>query len=95
KIEELVEEVKRGLYLFETIGTWLSNPISGDLSATATNAFLIENGVLTKPVKGVIVSGNFFDILLGKIDVIADDIWNLGSTYSPSIRVSEMMVTGQ
>ncbi|MFH0748950.1 MAG: TldD/PmbA family protein [Candidatus Bathyarchaeota archaeon] len=95
KINELVKDVKRGLYLFETIGTWLSNPISGDISTTATNAFLIENGELTRPVKGGIVSGNFFDILLGKIEIIADDICNIGSTYSPSIRVAEMMVTSK
>jgi len=92
---ELVEDVGRGLYLVETIGAWLSNPISGDLSATATNAFLIEDGELTKPVKGVIVSGNFFDILRHKIDLVADDVHNLGSTYSPSVRVSEMKVTGE
>lgn len=95
KSGELVKDLKRGLYLFETIGTWLSNPISGDLSATATNAFLIEDGVLTKPVKGAIVSGNFFDILRHKIELVADDVRNLGSTYSPSVRVTEMTVTGK
>jgi len=96
KIKEraLFEEVKMGLYLIETIGTWLSNPISGDLSATATNAFLIENGVLTKPVKGVIVSGNFFEILQHGIELIADDVKNRGSAYSPSVKISEMSVTG-
>jgi PmbA protein len=94
KNEELVKDVKRGLFLFEEIGVWLSNPISGDLSATATNAFLVEKGELTKPVKGVIISGNFFEMMQNKIDLVADDVQNLGSTYSPSIRVSEMTVTG-
>jgi len=94
KREELLD-VRRGLYLVETIGEWLSNPVSGDLSATATNAFLIEDGELTKPVKGVIVSGNFFEILRSSIDLIADDMENLGSTYSPSARVSEMTITGE
>lgn len=94
KREELLD-VRRGLYLVETIGGWLSNPISGDLSATATNAFLIEDGELTKPVKGVIVSGNFFDILCNEVDLIADDVQNLGSTYSPSVRISKMVITGE
>ncbi len=91
--EELLD-VKRGLYVVETIGDWLSNPISGDLSATATNAFLIEDGELTRPVKGVIVSGNFFEILRRGID-LGDDVDNSGSTYSPSARISEMAVTGE
>ena len=95
KSGELINDIKRGLYLFEMIGIWLSNPISGDLSATATNAFLIEDGELTKPVKGVIISGNFFDILRNRVDLVADDVRNLGSTYSPSVRVSEMTVTGE
>ena len=95
KREELLEDVKRGLYLVETIGEWLSNPISGDLSATATNAFLIEDGELTKPVKGIIVSGDFFDILNGKINLVADDVENAGSTYSPSVRISEMTLAGE
>jgi len=91
---ELLADIKRGLYLVEAIGTWLSNPISGDLSATATNAFLIEDGELTKPIKGVIVSGNFFDILENKIELIADDVENLGSIYAPSVKITEMSVTG-
>lgn len=95
KEEELIEDIRKGVYLVETIGAWLSSPISGDLSATATNAFLIENGELTKPVKGIIVSGNFFDILQNKIDLIANEPQNLGSTYSPSVRVNEMTVTGE
>lgn len=90
--EELRGSIKRGLYLVETIGAWLSNPISGDLSATATNAFLIENGELTKPVKGIIVTGNFFEILLNRIELIANDTQNFGSTYSPSVKISEMTV---
>lgn len=94
KREELLD-VRRGLYLVETIGEWLSNPVSGDLSATATNAFLIEDGELTKPVKGVIVSGNFFEILRNRIALIADDVENSGSTYSPSARISEMTITGE
>ncbi len=94
KPEELLD-MRRGLYLVETIGEWLSNPVSGDLSATATNAFLIENGELTEPVKGIIISGNFFEILRGRIDLIADDTDNSGSTYSPSVRISEMTITGE
>jgi PmbA protein len=90
--EELFSDVKHGLYLIESIGAWLSNPISGDLSATATNAFLIEHGELTQPVKGVVVTGNFFDILQNRLELIANDTQNLGSTYAPSVKISEMTV---
>lgn len=91
--EELIGETKRGLYVAETIGEWLSNSISGDLSATVTNGFLIENGELTQPIKDVIVSGNFFKIINGGINLIANDVKNAGSVYSPSVRVAEMTLT--
>ncbi|MDQ1280744.1 MAG: hypothetical protein QG670_2007 [Thermoproteota archaeon] len=93
RLEELIEETEHGLYVTETIGEWLSNPISGDLSATVTNGFLIEKGELTQPVKDVIISGNFFKIINGGINLIANDLQNSGSTYAPSIRVAEMALT--
>lgn len=91
--EELIEDTKRGLYVAETIGEWLSNPISGDLSATVTNGFLIEDGELTQPIKDVIVSGNFFNIINDKIDLVANDLRNFGSIYSPSVKVNTMILT--
>ena len=95
EFDELIEETKRGLYLQELIGVWLSNPISGYLSATAANAMLIEKGRLTKPVKGVLVSGNFFRILQEGIDLIGTDIDKAGNSYSPTVRVASMAVTPQ
>ncbi len=95
KGEEVIHETKDGLYVVETIGEWLSNPIGGDMSATVTNGFLIENGELTKPVKGVIVSGNFFEILKGKIDLLGKDLQNSGNAYAPTARVLSMTVAGE
>lgn len=95
KKDELIEETKEGLYVITSIGEWLSNPISGTLNATVTNAFLIRNGELSSPVKGVIVSGNFFEILRSSIDLIADDTRNSANFYSPSVRVREMSIAGK
>jgi PmbA protein len=93
--EEVIKETRKGLYIVETIGEWLSNPISGDLSATVSSAFLIENGELGKAVKGVIVSANFFDILKGKMDLRANDLDNAGAVYAPTTQVLEMTVAGE
>jgi PmbA protein len=77
------------------IGAWLSNPVSGYLSATVANGALIEKGELTRPVKGILVSGNFFDILIGGVDQMGRDTDNAGSSYSPTVRVANMSVTPQ
>jgi len=93
--DELIEETQDGLYVVTSIGEWLSNPMSGMLNATVTNAFLVKNGELSNPVKGVIVSGSFFDMMRNTIDLIADDTRNDANFYSPSVRVREMSIAGR
>lgn len=93
--EELIKETRNGLYVVETLGEWLSNPISGDLSAAVSSGFLIENGELGRPVKGVIVSANFFDMLKGKMDLRANDLDNSGPVYAPTTQVLDMTVAGE
>jgi PmbA protein len=94
-IDELIEDTQKGLYVIECIGEWLSNPISGLLNATVTNAFEVRNGTISEPVKGVVVSGHFFDIMKNSISLIGDDVQNSGNVYAPSVRVSEMTVAGE
>jgi len=94
KLEELIRDTQRGLYIQEVIGDWLSNPISGDLSATVTNGYLIEKGELTHAVKGVIVSANFFTLIQDEASLIADDIENSGSTYAPSVKMQNINIVG-
>jgi PmbA protein len=93
--EEVVKETRNGLFVVETIGEWLSNPISGELSATLTSGFLIENGELTQPVKGVILTSNFFDILKDRMDFRADDLHNVGPVYAPTTQVYDVTVAGE
>jgi PmbA protein len=93
--DELIEETRDGILVLTTIGEWLSNSISGTLNATVTNGLLVKNGELSDPVKGVIVSGDFFELIQSKIDLIAKDTRNDGNFYSPSVRVHEMSVAGR
>jgi len=95
KRDELIEETREGVLVLTTIGEWLSNSMSGALSATVTNGVLVKNGELSDPVKGVIVSGNFFDMIRNTIDLVANDMRNDGSFYSPSVRVQQMSVAGR
>jgi PmbA protein len=93
-LEDLLRDTKRGLYVVEVIGDWLSNPISGDLSATVTNGYLIDKGELTQAVKGVLVAANFFTLLRDEATRIADDIENSGATYAPSVQMQNLKVIG-
>jgi len=71
------------------IGAHTSNPISGDFSLECQNSFL--NG---KPVKSAMLYGNIYD-LLKKIEVIGKDVRQVDNTVTPSIRFSNLVVSGQ
>jgi PmbA protein len=93
--EEMVQETKRGIFIEETIGEWLSNPVSGNLNATITHGYLIENGELTKPIKGVVISGNFYEILKSGIELLGSDLRNNMQNYSPTVKLSNITIAGK
>ncbi|MCE7745272.1 MAG: TldD/PmbA family protein [Candidatus Heimdallarchaeota archaeon] len=94
-LEDMIKDTKKGFFIDRTIGEWLSRPTSGEMNATVTHGFLIENGELTQPVNNVIVAGNFFEILKDKIDTIGSDVANNDHMYSPAIKISEMTIAGK
>lgn len=93
--EEIIRGTKRGIYIEDTIGEWLSNPISGNLNATITHGYLVENGELAEPIKGVVVSGNFYEILKDGIEIIANDLRNSAQNYSPTVKLAELTIAGK
>ncbi|MFW9922303.1 MAG: TldD/PmbA family protein [Candidatus Thorarchaeota archaeon] len=93
--EEMIRDTKQGILIEDTIGEWLSRPESGELNATITHGYLIENGELTKPITNVVISGNYFDILMNKIEAFGNDSNNAGKVYSPTIKISELTIAGK
>ena len=93
--ETMIEETSKGFYVEGTIGEQLSNPVSGNLNATVTHGYLIENGELTDPVKGIVISGNFYDVIREGIQVIGKDLDSAGSSYSPTVKIGELTIAGK
>ncbi|MHA1186245.1 MAG: TldD/PmbA family protein [Candidatus Heimdallarchaeota archaeon] len=93
--EDIIKDTKKGFYVDRTIGEWLSRPTSGELNATVTHGYLIENGEFVKPVNNVIISGNFFDLIKNKVDIIGNDPSTDGFIYTPSIKFSEITIAGK
>jgi PmbA protein len=90
--DELVKGISRGILLTDVIGMHTANAISGDFSVGASG-FLIENGVITRPVKGVAIAGNIID-LFARIEAVGDDLRYYGSIASPSLRIGMLDVSG-
>lgn len=93
--EEIIAETKKGLYVVDIIGGWLSNPVSGYMTMTVTHGYLIENGELAGKVKGVIIAGNFYEAIKGQLDLIGKKLHRGFGAYSPSVRIRELNIAGK
>jgi PmbA protein len=89
---EIVKSTARGLYVTELMGFGF-NPITGDFSRGAAG-FWIENGELAFPVSEITISSTL-DAMLKAIDAVGDDLELKTSTASPTLRVSNMTISGK
>ncbi len=91
--EDIIRETNEGFYLNEVMGMHTANPISGDFSLGAAGIW-IENGELTKPVRGMVIAGNILE-LLERVDAVGSDLRFFVSKGAPTIRVANLTVSGQ
>lgn len=92
KPEDLIKDITAGLYITDVMGMHTANPISGDFSVGAAGIW-IENGKMTKPVRGVAIAGNILD-LLQEVEGVGTDLTFFGSKGSPTVRISKMTISG-
>ncbi len=90
--EDLVAATSRGLFVNEIMGAHTANPVSGDLSVGATG-FWIENGGRAYPVREITIAGNILEIMRN-IDTVCSDLRFSGRVGSPTLRVSELSISG-
>ncbi len=88
--QDLLAETK-GILVGGLIGAHTANPISGDFSVEAKNAFLIGHGEVARPIRSLMLAGNFFELL--KDIEIGRDVRAVGSTVTPTVKV-RMKVVG-
>jgi len=72
KPDEIIASVKKGIYAVDFSGGQV-DITSGKFVFSASEAYLIENGKVTQPVKGVTLIGNGPDVLT-KVSMVADDL---------------------
>ena len=104
--DELIASVKRGLYC-KRLGGGSVSPADGNFSFQVTEAWRIEDGKLTHPVRNATLAGNGNDAML-RIDGLANDLAIDGTTGScgkdgqwkpvgvgqPTVRFSGITVGG-
>jgi PmbA protein len=81
-----------GIIIEELMGTHTANPITGDFSLGAVGHLIREGGKI--PFKGVIFSGNIFD-LLNNVKGVGNDLKFYGTCGSPSLLIQGMKISGK
>lgn len=96
--------IKKGLFITNVSGGNV-NTLTGDFNFKATEAYLIENGKVTKPVKGAMLIGNY-QKFLKDVEMVGDDLeLTIGACIAssgkievgvgqPKVRVSEILIGG-
>ncbi len=70
--EEIVASTKSGIYV-QSLSGGSVNPTTGVFNFTCREAYLVEDGRKTTPVKGATLIGNCLDII-ANIDAVGDDL---------------------
>ena len=103
KPEEVFAATRKGLYAKGFVGG-VVDTTSGSFTFTVREAYLIENGEITKPVKGATLIGSGPEVLQ-TIDMVADDLdfapgtcgkgqWVPVTSGEPTLRIGKITVGG-
>ncbi|MCJ7766761.1 metallopeptidase TldD-related protein, partial [Candidatus Bathyarchaeota archaeon] len=102
--DEMIATTKEGIYL-EQLSSSSSDSLTTSFGSEIRNAYLIENGELSTPLKGGQINGFLLDYTDGKgqraegllkhISGIARKTQISGRCITPHIRFEEVQVTGR
>lgn len=105
KLEEMIASIPFGIYA-KDMGGGSVNPMTGDFNFSVNDAYLIEDGKITVPVKGASLIGNGKDVI-NQVSMVSDDLslspgWCGSISGSipvtvgcPTIKVDNILVGGK
>ncbi|RNC69903.1 MAG: TldD/PmbA family protein [Desulfuromonadales bacterium] len=88
----LLAGIDRGILITDVMGMHTANSISGDFSVGAAG-FLVEEGKVTVPVKGIAIAGNILE-LFRSVEQVGNDLRFYGTVGAPSLRIAALAVSG-
>lgn len=94
----MIEEVRHGILVDHF--SWLTpDGTTGDFSSEVRVGYYIENGELTKPIKGGLVAGNILDMIKNISGVSNQSVITSGGSVlagiCPYIRFENVQVAGK
>jgi len=93
--DALLSELDNGLVITSLQGVHSgTNPISGDFSLQATG-YLIKDGEIERPIALFTISGNYLD-MLKQVDSVGEDLkFTFAYIGSPTLRINNVIVSGE
>ena len=93
--DEMVQDIKEGLVVEQTMGAGQGNVLGGDFSGNVLLGFKIEDGKIVGRVKDTMVSGNVYQLLNQIVAIGSDARWVGGMLNTPSIYLPSVSVTSK
>ena len=91
-LEDLANQVEGGIYMDTVVGGG-ADPVAGTFAATATVAFRIEKGTMTKPIKHATITGNIKELL--NITNLSKQQKLIGNTIAPTVLIPKIKIAGE
>lgn len=95
KEKNLLEGIKKGVYVRDVLGVHTMNALTGDFSLGVLEGFYVEKGKIKYPLKNAMIAGNFYK-MLNQITGIGDKTIQVsGASYLPEIKFADIKLIGK
>ncbi|HUU75407.1 MAG TPA: TldD/PmbA family protein [Methanoregulaceae archaeon] len=81
------------IYVHDVVGAHTANPLSGDFSVELSNAYLVEDGEFSDPVRKAMMSGNVFE-MLKETGGVGTERRVVGKMILPALRLENQKIIG-
>lgn len=87
-----INDLNDAITVHNVMGAHTANPITGDFSVEAINAFEVKNGQITNPIKKAMISGNIFEIMK-TATAVTEETRQVGPLITPKVLAKNLRVT--
>lgn len=94
-LHDMVAEIDKGLIVYETIGYWMSNPVNGDVKATATHALVVKKGEIMGSTKGILITGNIYQWLGERLKGLSRETYTSDGVSTPGLWIERVKVASE
>lgn len=93
--DDVEKEIGDGIIVYDVIGYWMSNPVNGNIMATVSHGFLVKGGKIKHPVKGVVITGNIYELLMKEVVDFSRERTVIGNNVAPGVLLERINVAGK